>query len=294
MIDPGLKNKVVLITGANNPCGIGAAVARAFAAQGARLFLQYLRQPDANPSCNETEPLRTPGLSFYRSQLAKSPHQVLAEMRRTGAEAYAWECDLSDPAMIPQLFEQAEQQLGPVEVLVNNAARWQADTFLPRDTELANKLVELWADRPEPISAEVVDRVFSVNTRAPALAMAEFARRHVARAAQWGRIVNISTAGAERFPSEVSYGASKFALESYTRSAASELGKFGINVNVVSLGPVQTGWITQQLERELLPTIPLGKVGNPSDVADVIVFLASEQARWVTGQRIYVGGGHGM
>jgi 3-oxoacyl-[acyl-carrier protein] reductase len=106
--------------------------------------------------------------------------------------------------------------------------------------------------------------------------------------------VNVSTAGAERFPSEVTYGASKFALESYTRSAASELGRFGINVNVVSLGPVQTGWITPELEREILPTIPLGRVGHPDDVADVVVFLASDQARWLTGQRIYVGGGHGM
>jgi len=106
--------------------------------------------------------------------------------------------------------------------------------------------------------------------------------------------VNVSTAGAERFPSEITYGASKFALESYTRSAATELGKFGITVNVVSLGPVQTGWITPGLEREILPTIPLGRIGAPSDVADVIVFLASDQARWVTGQRMYVGGGHGM
>jgi 3-oxoacyl-[acyl-carrier protein] reductase len=124
--------------------------------------------------------------------------------------------------------------------------------------------------------------------------IAEFARRHIARGARWGRIVNVSTAGAERFPSEISYGASKYALESYTRSAAMELGKFGINVNVVSLGPVQTGWITAELERAILPTIPLGRTGNPEDVADVVVFLASHQARWVTGQRIYVGGGHGM
>jgi 3-oxoacyl-[acyl-carrier protein] reductase len=124
--------------------------------------------------------------------------------------------------------------------------------------------------------------------------IAEFARRHIARGARWGRIVNVSTAGAERFPSEISYGASKYALESYTRSAAMELGKFGINVNVVSPGPVQTGWITAELERAILPTIPLGRTGNPEDVADVIVFLASHQARWVTGQRIYVGGGHGM
>ena len=124
--------------------------------------------------------------------------------------------------------------------------------------------------------------------------MAEFARRHIERGARWGRIINVSTAGADRFPSEITYGASKFALESYSRSAAIELGKFGVTVNVVSLGPVQTGWITAELERAMLPTIPLGRIGSPEDVADVIVFLASDQARWLTGQRIYVGGGHGM
>jgi 3-oxoacyl-[acyl-carrier protein] reductase len=124
--------------------------------------------------------------------------------------------------------------------------------------------------------------------------MAEFARRHIARGASWARIVNVSTAGADRFPSEITYGAAKFALESYTHSAAMELGRFGVTVNVVSLGPVQTGWITPELERAILPTIPLGRVGSPEDVADAIVFLASEQARWITGQRIFVGGGHGM
>ena len=73
-----------------------------------------------------------------------------------------------------------------------------------------------------------------------------------------------------------------------------ELGQFGITVNAVSLGPVQTGWISPELERVVRPTIPLGRIGTPDDVADVIVFLASEQARWVTGQTLFVGGGHGM
>jgi 3-oxoacyl-[acyl-carrier protein] reductase len=73
-----------------------------------------------------------------------------------------------------------------------------------------------------------------------------------------------------------------------------ELGRFGITVNVISLGPVQTGWITPELEREILPTIRLGRIGRPRDVADAVLFLASEQARWITGQKIYVGGGHGM
>lgn len=294
MIDPGLKERVVLITGANNPYGIGAGTARAFAAQGCRLFLHYFRQTDAYAQCEKIEPARVPGLRFYRSQLMKSADEILTEIRQAGVDAHTWECDLSDASMVPELFDRAERQLGPVEILVNNAAYWEADTFAPRGAELMNKLVELWTDRPETITAAAVDRIFSVNTRAPAVAIAEFARRHVTRGARWGRIVNVSTAGAERFPSEATYGASKFALESYTRSAACELGKFGINVNVVSLGPVQTGWITPELERELLPTIPLGRVGKPDDVADVIVFLASNQARWITGQRIFVGGGHGM
>ena len=288
MLDPGLNGKVVLVTGANNPHGVGAAVAQAFAAQGTKLFLHYFRQTNTG-----AEDTNSPGDDFYRAQQVKSADEVLERVRQFSVPVSAFEADLSDPSIIPTLFERAEAAVGPVEVLVNNAASWEGDTFLPSDAELENKLVELWTSRPRPITGATFDQLFGVNTRAAALMMAEFARRHAARGAQWGRIINVSTAGAERFPSEVTYGASKFALESYTRSAASELGKLGVTVNVVSLGPVQTGWITPSLGHELLP-IPLRRLGNPEDVADVIVFLASHQARWVTGQRIYVGGGHGM
>jgi 3-oxoacyl-[acyl-carrier protein] reductase len=294
MIDTGLKDKVVLITGANNPHGIGAGVARAFAAQGSRLFLHYFRQTNRKVQREEADKAASPGESFYNFQQTKSAGEVLAEVRKIPAEAHAWEADLSDASVVPALFDQVESAVGPVEVLVNNAACWEGDTFVPPGAELANKLGELWTDRPVSISAGIFDRMFAVNTRAAALLMSEFARRHIERGARWGRIVNVSTAGAERFPSEITYGASKFALESYTRSAAVELGKFGINVNVISLGPVQTGWIIPELEREILPTIPLGRIGTPDEVADVVVFLASDQARWVTGQRIYVCGGHGM
>jgi 3-oxoacyl-[acyl-carrier protein] reductase len=124
--------------------------------------------------------------------------------------------------------------------------------------------------------------------------MAEYARRHIERGARWGRIINVSTDGASGFSSEVSYGASKHALESYSRAAAKELGRYGITVNVVSLGPIQTGWIAPELERTISAGTPLGRVGQPRDVSDVIVFLASEQARWITGQLIYVGGGWQM
>jgi 3-oxoacyl-[acyl-carrier protein] reductase len=294
MIDTGLQEKVVLITGANNPCGIGAGIARAFANQGCRAFLHYFRQATGCGESAGSREVLGPGLLFYHAQLAKAADEVLAGIRAIGVKADAWEGDLADVATIPELFDRAERSLGPVDILVNNAAYWEADTFVPPHAALSNDLVELWTDRPRTTTAGAIDRLLAVNTRAVALAMAEFAARHIGRNAQWGRIVNVSTAGAERFPSEVTYGASKFAVESYTRSAAAELGRFGVTVNVVSLGPVQTGWITPELERELLSTIPLGRVGQPNDVADVVLFLASEQARWVTGQRIYVGGGHGM
>ena len=294
LLDPKLRDRVALVTGTNNPHGIGAAVAQAFAVQGAKVFLHYFRWTPQSRADSNSKKSSPPGESFYYSQQTKSIDEVLEGLRESGAQVAALEADFADPALIKKLFDQAEATLGPVEVLVNNAAYWETDTFLPSDADLANRLVELWTDRPQSLNVRAFDRMFAVNTRAPALMMAEFARRHIERGAQFGRIINVSTAGAERFPSEVTYGASKFALESYTRSAATELGKFGVTVNAVSLGPVQTGWITAELERAILPTIPLARIGIPEEVADVVLFLASHQARWLTGQRIYVGGGHGM
>lgn len=295
MIDPKLNDKVIVVTGANNPYGIGAAVAKSFAWQGARVFLHYFR-PGGQDRKNDVllRKPSSPGEAFYQAQQMKSPDEVLQAIKEIGSQGYAWEADLSDPGSIPELFNQAESVFGRVDVLVNNAAHWEADTFIPSPLALVNKAVELWTAPPGGISARSFDRLFAVNTRAVALLMAEFTRRQIERNGRWGRIINISTDGAYYFPSEISYGASKLALEGYARSAAAELGQFGITVNTVSLGPVQTGWITPELEKSILPSIPLGRIGKPEDVADVIVFLASEQARWVTGQRIYVGGGHAM
>jgi len=146
----------------------------------------------------------------------------------------------------------------------------------------------------EPLTATSHDRHFAVNSRAVALTMAEYARRYVDRGARRGRIVNVSTDGASGFPSDVSYGAGKAAPESFSRAAAQELGRLGITVNVVSPGPIQTGWIDPKLEPEIIRTIHLGRVGEPEDVADVIIFLASHQARWLTGHTLYVGGGDAM
>jgi 3-oxoacyl-[acyl-carrier protein] reductase len=255
------------------------------------VFLSYLRLPFDSPF--DKEEMKTPGEALYRARQAMSVDAVVRDIRDNGGRAEAWEADLSDPAIIPQLFDRAEEVSGPVDVLVNNAAHWEPDTFVPLDMGEHARSIERWS-QPAAITPGSHDRHFAVNSRGASLMMAEYARRHVQRDAGWGRIINISTDGAYCFPSDVSYGASKFALEAYSRSAASELGKYGITVNVVSPGPVQTGYITPELEKDIISDIPLGRVGQPEDIADVVVFFASEQARWVTGQVFYVGGGHSM
>jgi len=274
VIDTGLQNKVVLVTGANH--GIGAATARAFAVQGARVFIHYLRLPLTSEE--------------GAAQRALGAAEVVQAIRVWGGQAEAEEADLADPAVIPWLFDRAAATFGPVDVLINNAAVGgePMDTFVPLSAEALDRFERSM----DTVTAASHDRHFAVNSRAGALMMAEYARRHVARGTTWGRIINISTDGAYCFPEEISYGASKAALESYSRSAAMELSRYGITVNVVSPGPIQTGWMTPEMEASIAPSIPLGRVGQPEDVADVIVFLASEQARWLTGQCLYVGGGH--
>jgi 3-oxoacyl-[acyl-carrier protein] reductase len=277
MIDTGLENRVVLITGGNH--GIGAATARAFAAQGARVFITYLRLSPQDYGIDSEEARRAsePGLPLYHATQTRSADAVVEEIRKGGGMAESWEVDLADPATIPGLFDLAEHKFGPVTVLVNNAAYCET----PPDTIFGT-------------SAESVDKHFAVNTRAAVLLMAELVRRHKERGGRWGRVINVSTDAAQNFAGQISYGASKAATEAFTRGVATEVGPLGITVNSVAPGPVQTGYITRESEKELLPEIPLRRIGEPEDIADAIVFLASEQARWITGQVIKVSGGHAI
>ncbi len=202
MIDPGLNGKVALITGANSPYGIGAAAARAFAAQGAAVFITYLRQHiDLSPqAARALDAAGAPGETFYQASQRLTAETVVEEIRAAGGRVAAIEADLADPASVPMLFEHAEQTFGPVDLLIDNAADCVPDTFIPA-LQLSADVRAAGGAVLAPITAESHDRHFAVNSRAVALMIAEFARRHVARGAAWGRIINISTDGAPGFAS---------------------------------------------------------------------------------------------
>lgn len=109
-----------------------------------------------------------------------------------------------------------------------------------------------------------------------------------------GRIINMSTDAAQAMPGVITYGSAKAAVEALIRSIAMEIGHLGITVNTVAPGPTQTGYIDAELENSVLPTIPLGRLGETQDIADTILFFASEKASWITGQVIKVSGGHAL
>jgi 3-oxoacyl-[acyl-carrier protein] reductase len=294
MLDTGLKSKVVLVTGANH--GIGAATAVAFAREGADVFLTYLRVSErawAEHRNEKPETAERPGPAFYSKILARDAGAVVRSIRSLGARCEPWEADLADPDNILRLMDRAENAFGKVDILVNNADHDRPDSFLPVNGLPVSGL--FGGEYPlQRLSARSLDEHFAINCRAVALLMAEFSKRHIARRSDWGRIINISTDGASGHAWNVSYGASKYAGESYSKAAAHELGPYGITVNVIAPGAVQTGWLTPDAASALAKTYPLRRLGTPEDIASAVIFLASRQADWITGQVLNVGGGNRM
>jgi 3-oxoacyl-[acyl-carrier protein] reductase len=215
-------------------------------------------------------------LSFYRTAAAPADAQaVLDAIHEAGGEAEALEADLRDVATPATLFDAAEQAFGPVEILVNNATGWRADTFNPNA-------------RPELASAESTTQILEVDARGSALMIAEFARRHVARGATWGRIVGLTSGGPVGFPELVSYGAAKAALTNYALSAAIELAEFGITSNVVHPPVTDTGWVTEEVRAHVAASRELIHIAQPAEVAEVIAYLCSEQARLITANVLHL------
>lgn len=265
-----LTGHVALVTGANH--GIGAATARVLAARGARVLVSFLRVEDAaDPGIPQT----------YRTHRAGGADAVLAAIRADGGEAIAVEADLSDVETPARLFDAAEAALGPVDILINNATGWLADTFAPEPPDVLGR-------DHAGVSADGIDRQFAVDVRGGALLIAEFARRHAARGASWGRIVGLTSGGPEGFPGEVSYGAAKAALQNYTMSAAFELAERGVTANTVYPPVTDTGWVTDEVRRHVAQRRDLIHIVSPDDVARTIAYLVSDDAALITANVVHL------
>ena len=265
-----LSSHVALVTGANH--GIGASTARTLAAAGARVLITYLSLGD-EIDCGIPE--------VFRQRRASNADHVVAAIRAAGGHAIAMEADLAQSATACRLFDVAEAELGPVDILVNNASSWLADTFTAetRDT-FGRGLVR--------VSLETFERQFSVDARGSASLIAEFARRHIERKARWGRIVGLTSGGPGGFPGQVSYGAAKAALENYTMAASIELASAGVTANIVYPPVTDTGWITDEVRRYVDGRQDLLHIAQPDDVARVIAYLVSDEATLITGNIVHL------
>ena len=270
MVNYGLKNKVAIITGANNPWGIGAATALAFAREGAKVVLIYKRvfRPFDATKMDQN------GVDRYYGANAGNADAVETKLKEMGADYIILESDISDEACVNGIYTTVLEKYGRVDVLFNNAAT---------DDETG-------CDTIETITRDVIDDTFAVNVRGSILMTREFVKHH----GDYGRIINVSTDAAQIFAGQITYGASKATLEALTRSIALEVAKYGITVNCVAPGPTQTGWIDEEFEKVVVPLIPMGKLIQPEDIAETVLFLASEQAKMITGQVIKVSGGKAM
>ena len=270
MIDYGLKDRVALITGANNPWGIGATTALSFAREGAKIVLVYKRV-DRPFDATKTD---KNGVDRYYSATAGDTALVEEKLKEMNADYLIIESDISVEENVKSIYDQAIAKYGRVDILVNNAAT---------DDETG-------IDTIEKITPSVIDDTFAVNVRGSLLMTREF----VGRRGDYGRIINISTDAAQVFAGQITYGASKATLEALTRSIALEVAQYGITVNCIAPGPTQTGWIDEEFEKVVVPLIPMGKLISPEDIAETILFLSSEQARMITGQVIKVSGGKSL
>ncbi|MBA2277057.1 MAG: SDR family oxidoreductase [Chloroflexia bacterium] len=250
-----LSGRVALVTGASRTVGIGAAICDALARDGADIAFSHFADYDREMYGTDTG----------------DPARIEGALRATGVRVAGIAIDLSAPDAAENLLNEVEARLGPVTVLVNNAAHSTRDGY-------------------QKLDAATLDRHYAVNVRTTALLAVEFARRFQGH--EGGRIINlVSGQNMGPMPEELAYVATKGAIAAFSRTLAAELAPRGITVNAVNPGVTDTGWITPELRAELLPQMPRGRFGEPADAARLIAWLASDAAAWVTGQLIDSTGG---
>jgi 3-oxoacyl-[acyl-carrier protein] reductase len=244
---------VVLVTGVGRTVGIGAGIARQLAASGWDVAFSYWNAYDARMSWG-VEPGATDA--------------VVDGITAYGGSVVAVEADLADVAAPVAVFDEIEQQLGPVTALV----MCHAESV---DSGLMDTTVESF------------DRHFAVNARATWLLIREHGRRFRGEPGR-GRVIALTS---DHTVGNLPYGASKGALDRITLAAAHELAALGITANVINPGPIDTGWMTDSIRASGIAQTPLGRLGTPQDTADLVDFLCSPRGGWINGQLLLSNGG---
>jgi len=244
-----LKDKVAVVTGASK--GIGAAIAKSLAAEGASVVVNY-------------------------SSSKEGADQVVAAIKGKGGKAVAVQGDVSKAADVLRIFAETKKTFGRLDVLVNNAGVYQ---FAPL----------------EQITEEQFHRQFNTNVLGLLLATQEAAKHF---GPEGGSVINIgSTVSQIAPPASAVYTATKGAVDAVTHVLAKELGPRKIRVNSINPGMVETegvhaaGFIGSDFQKNLVAQTPLGRIGQPGDIAPIAVFLASGDSGWLTGETLLSSGG---
>jgi 3-oxoacyl-[acyl-carrier protein] reductase len=240
-----LTDKVALVTGASR--GIGAAIARRLAAEGAKVVVNY-------------------------SKSEGPASEVVAAIKEAGGDALAVKADVSNPDEIPGLFSAVKKAYGRLDVLVNNAGIME---HLP----------------VEKVTAEHIDRHYATNVRGLLLCIVEGLKL----LPDGGCVINVSSNITRMaIPGTSVYTSTKGAIDMFTQVLATELGPRGIRVNAISPGATDTDMnrgMGSAEKKQTLQMTPLGRMGTAEEIADAAVFLATDDARWVTGERLAASGG---